>query len=96
MKIINISEEKHKAVLRELFKEVYQSNQEPFASQDGHGESIVGKPNIDKTTYGEYGDNPIGWNDDEPEGYEEDIDWQRDDVTGLDSYYPSDYDLGIR
>ena len=64
MKKINISEEKLKKALKEIFKEeVYQSNQEPFAGQelerkgtpyenveDGHGESIVGKP-ADPTIY---------------------------------------------
>jgi hypothetical protein len=65
MKKINISEDKLKKALREIFKEeMYQSNQEPFADQsefkregtpyenveDGHGESIVGKP-VDPTIY---------------------------------------------
>ena len=65
MKKVNISEDKLKKALREIFKEeVYQSNQDPFADQkefkregtpyenveDGHGESIVGKP-VDPTIY---------------------------------------------
>lgn len=65
MKKVNISEDKLKKALREIFKEeMYQSNYEPFADQkefkregtpyenveDGHGESIVGKP-VDPTIY---------------------------------------------
>jgi len=65
MKKINISEDRLKKALREIFKEeMYQSNQDPFADQrefkregtpyenveDGHGESIVGKP-VDPTIY---------------------------------------------
>ena len=65
MKKINISEEKLKKALREIFKEeIYQDNRDPFADQknferegtpyenveDGHGESIVGKP-VDPTIY---------------------------------------------
>ena len=34
----------------------------------------------------------IGWNDDEPEGYEEDPDWYRDDVNPINDS-PSDGDL---
>ena len=65
MKKVNISEDRLKKALREIFKEeMYQSNYEPFADQkefkregtpyenveDGHGESIVGKP-VDPTIY---------------------------------------------
>ena len=65
MKKVNISEDKLKKALRGIFKEeMYQSNYEPFADQkefkhegtpyenveDGHGESIVGKP-VDPTIY---------------------------------------------
>lgn len=65
MKKVNISEDRLKKALREIFKEeMYQSNQDPFADQrefkregtpyenveDGHGESIVGKP-VDPTIY---------------------------------------------
>lgn len=55
-KTINITEDKFKRVLREVFKEeIYQDNRDPFADQrmkrkgtpyegveDGHGESTVG------------------------------------------------------
>ena len=64
MKIVNISEDKHKAALRKLFKEEVLNgqdpdNQHPFGrlgtdqenTEDGHGESIVGK-NVDQTNYG--------------------------------------------
>ena len=65
MKKVNISEDRLKKALREILKEeMYQSNYEPFADQkefkregtpyenveDGHGESIVGKP-VDQTIY---------------------------------------------
>jgi hypothetical protein len=63
-KTIKITEDKFKRVLREVFKEeIYQDNRDPFADQrmeregtpyegveDGHGESIVGKP-VDPTIY---------------------------------------------
>ena len=63
-KIVNISEEKFKRALREVFKEQvlngeYPDNQHQFGrlgtdqenTEDGHGESIVGK-NVDQTNYG--------------------------------------------
>lgn len=63
MKKVNISEDKLKKALREIFKEEvlnseYADNQHPFGrkgtpeegTEDGHGESIVGKP-VDPTIY---------------------------------------------
>ena len=71
MKKVNISEDKLKKALREIFKEEILNNDEPNAAtprdpfgqdalerkgtpyenrEDGHGESIVGKP-VDPTIY---------------------------------------------
>ena len=50
-----------------------------------------GEKDVDPTHYDQHSD-VIGWNDDEPEGYEEDPDWYRDDVNSLNDN-PSDGDL---
>lgn len=63
------------------------NNYEPFESQEDHNWSGVGDEDIDPTYY-EPHDEAIGWNDDEAEGYEEDPDWYRDDVSGMDGYNP--------
>lgn len=50
-----------------------------------------GEKDVDPTHYDQHSD-VIGWNDDEPEGYEEDPDWHRDDVNSINDN-PSDGDL---
>lgn len=70
----------------------------PFGQDDDfspimndHDWSTKGEENIDPTYYSQHND-AIGWNDDEPEGYEEDPDWYRDDVNPINDS-PSDGDL---
>lgn len=78
------------------------NNYEPFEDQidryeaenefrNQHDWGAQGEEDIDPTHYDQHSD-VIGWNDDEPEGYEEDPDWYRDDVMGM-NYSPSDGDL---
>ena len=68
------------------------NNYEPFEDQidryedenefrNQHDWGAQGEEDIDPTHYDQHSD-VIGWNDDEPEGYEEDPDWYRDDVSG--------------
>ena len=67
------------------------NNYEPFEDQQEHNWGGVGDEDIDPTYYEEH-DEPIGWNDDEAEGYEEDPDWYRNDVNPINDS-PSDGDL---
>lgn len=78
------------------------NNYEPFEDQidryeaenefrNQHDWGAQGEEDIDPTHYGQHSD-VIGWNDDEPEGYEEDPDWYRDDVNPINDS-PSDGDL---
>lgn len=78
------------------------NNYEPFEDQidrydaetefrNQHDWGAQGEEDIDPTHYDQHSD-VIGWNDDEPEGYEEDPDWYRDDVMGINDS-PSDGDL---
>ena len=78
------------------------NNYEPFEDQidryeaenefrNQHDWSAQGEEGIDPTHYDQHSD-VIGWNDDEPEGYEEDPDWYRDDVNPINDS-PSDGDL---
>jgi hypothetical protein len=78
------------------------NNYEPFEDQidryeaetefrNQHDWGAQGEEDIDPTHYDQHSD-VIGWNDDEPEGYEEDIDWYRDDVNPINDS-PSDGDL---
>ena len=61
------------------------NNYEPFEDQinryeaetefrNQHDWGAQGEEDIDPTHYDQHSD-VIGWNDDEPEGYEEDLDW---------------------
>ena len=54
------------------------NNYEPFESQEDHNWGGVGDEEIDPTYY-EPLNEPIGWNDDEAEGYEEEPDTFMDD-----------------
>jgi hypothetical protein len=78
------------------------NNYEPFEDQidryeaenefrNNHDWGAQGEEDIDPTHYDQHSD-VIGWNDDEPEGYEEDPDWYRDDVNPINDS-PSDGDL---
>lgn len=78
------------------------NNYEPFEDQidryeaenefrNQHDWGAQGEEDIDPTYYDQHSD-VIGWNDDEPEGYEEDPDWYRDDVNPINDS-PSDGDL---
>ena len=78
------------------------NNYEPFEDQidryeaenefrNQHDWGAQGEEGIDQTHYDQHSD-VIGWNDDEPEGYEEDPDWYRDDVNPINDS-PSDGDL---
>ena len=78
------------------------NNYEPFEDQidryeaetefrNQHDWGAQGEEDIDPTHYDQHSD-VIGWNDDEPEGYEEDPDWYRDDVNLINDS-PSDGDL---
>jgi hypothetical protein len=78
------------------------NNYEPFEDQidryeaetefrNKHDWGAQGEEDIDPTHYDQHSD-VIGWNDDEPEGYEEDPDWYRDDVNPINDS-PSDGDL---
>ena len=78
------------------------NNYEPFEDQidryeaenefrNQHDWGAQGEKGIDPTHYDQHSD-VIGWNDDEPEGYEEDPDWYRDDVNPINDS-PSDGDL---
>lgn len=78
------------------------NNYEPFEDQidryDAETEfrnkydwGAQGEKDVDPTHYDQHSD-VIGWNDDEPEGYEEDPDWYRDDVNPINDS-PSDGDL---
>ena len=78
------------------------NNYEPFEDQidryDAETEfrnkydwGAQGEKDVDPTHYDQHSD-VIGWNDDEPEGYEEDPDWYRDDVNSINDN-PSDGDL---
>ena len=78
------------------------NNYEPFEDQidryeaenefrNQHAWGAQGEEDIDPTHYDQHSD-VIGWNDDEPEGYEEDPDWYRDDVNPINDS-PSDGDL---
>ena len=78
------------------------NNYEPFEDQidryeaenefrNQHDWGTQGEEDIDPTHYNQ-DSNVLGWNDDEPEGYEEDPDWYRDDVMGINDS-PSDGDL---
>ena len=78
------------------------NNYEPFEDQidryeaetefrNQHDWGAQGDEDIDPTYYSQHGD-VIGWNDDEPEGYEEDPDWCRSDVNPINDS-PSDGDL---
>ena len=78
------------------------NNYEPFEDQidryeaenefrNQHDWGTEGEEQFDPTHYGQHSD-VIGWNDDEPEGYEEDPDWYRDDVNPINDS-PSDGDL---
>ena len=78
------------------------NNYEPFEAQKDRDEAETefrnqhdwgaqGEEDIDPTYYDQHSD-VLGWNDDEAEGYEEDPDWYRDDVSGI-NYSPSDGDL---
>ena len=78
------------------------NNYEPFEDQidryeaenefrNQHDWSAQGEEGIDPTHYDQHSD-VIGWNDDEPEGHEEDLDWYRDDVNPINDS-PSDGDL---
>ena len=78
------------------------NNYEPFEDQidryeaetefrNQHDWGAQGEDDIDPTHYDQHSD-VIGWNDDEPEGYEEDPDWYRDDVNPINDS-PSDGDL---
>ena len=78
------------------------NNYEPFEDQidryeaenefrNQHDWGAQGEEGIDPTNYDQHSD-AIGWNDDEPEGYEEDPDWYRDDVNPINDS-PSDGDL---
>lgn len=78
------------------------NNYEPFESQidkyeaenefrNQHDWGAQGEQDIDPTYYDEHSD-VLGWNDDDAEGYEEDPDWYRDDVMGMNDS-PSDGDL---
>lgn len=78
------------------------NNYEPFEDQidryeaenefiNQHDWCAQGEEGIDPTHYDQHSD-VIGWNDDEPEGYEEDPDWYRDDVNPINDS-PSDGDL---
>lgn len=78
------------------------NNYEPFEDQidryDAETEfrnkydwGAQGEKDVDPTHYDQHSD-VIGWNDDEPEGYEEDPDWYRDDVNPINDN-PSDGDL---
>ena len=78
------------------------NNYEPFEDQidryeaeaefrNQHDWGAQGEEDIDPTHYDQHSD-VIGWNDDEPEGYEEDPDWYRDDVNPINDS-PSDGDL---
>jgi hypothetical protein len=78
------------------------NNYEPFEDQidryeaenefrNQHDWGAQGEENIDPTHYDQHSD-VVGWNDDEPEGYEEDPDWYRDDVNPINDS-PSDGDL---
>ena len=68
------------------------NNYEPFEDQidryeaetefrNQHDWGAQGEEDIDPTYYDQHSD-ILGWNDDEAEGYEEDPDWYRDDVSG--------------
>lgn len=78
------------------------NNYEPFEDQidryDAETEfrnkydwGAQGEKDVDPTHYDQHSD-VIGWNDDEPEGHEEDPDWYRDDVNPINDS-PSDGDL---
>jgi len=78
------------------------NNYEPFEDQinryeaenefrNQHDWGAQGEEDIDPTHYNQ-DSNVLGWNDDEPEGYEEDPDWYRDDVNPINDS-PSDGDL---
>lgn len=78
------------------------NNYEPFEDQIDRYEAETefrnkydwgaqGEKDVDPTHYDQHSD-VIGWNDDEPEGYEEDPDWYRDDVNSINDN-PSDGDL---
>lgn len=78
------------------------NNYEPFEDQidryDAETEfrnkydwGAQGEKDVGPTHYDQHSD-VIGWNDDEPEGYEEDPDWYRDDVNPINDN-PSDGDL---
>ena len=71
------------------------NNYEPFESQEDHNWGGVGEEDIDPSYYEDYDKAMVqGWNDEDAEGYEEDPDWYRDDVMGIDSNWsPSDGDL---
>lgn len=69
------------------------NNYEPFEDQidryeaetefrNQHDWGAQGEEDIDPTHYDQHSD-VIGWNDDEPEGYEEDPDWYRSDVNPI-------------
>ena len=54
----------------EAQEDTVMNNYEPFESQEDHNWSGVGDEDIDPTLY-EPHDEAIGWNDDKPEGYED-------------------------
>lgn len=78
------------------------NNYEPFEDQidryeaenefrNQHDWGAEGEEQFDPTHYNQ-DSNVLGWNDDEAEGYEEDPDWYRDDVSPINDS-PSDGDL---
>ena len=62
----------------ETQEDTVMNNYEPFESQASHNWSGVGDEDIDPTLY-EPQDEVIGWNDDEPEGYDDDA-WPEERV----------------
>ena len=61
------------------------NNYEAFKTQEDeteHNWSGQGEEDVEPMHYNQDG-NVLGWNDDEAEGYEEDVDWYRDDVNPM-------------
>lgn len=65
----------------EAFDDQIESYKAEDEFRNQHDWGAQGEEEIDPTYYGQHSD-VLGWNDDEPEGYEEDPDLYRDDVTG--------------
>lgn len=65
----------------EAFDDQIESYKAEDEFRNQHDWGAQGEEVIDPTYYDQHSD-ALGWNNDEPEGYEEDPDLYRDDVTG--------------